>query len=199
MSTTPSFVTGQSPSRFKMVYLLRDDPSAREMGAVEELIKTAFPDVRFMDLWLPPFGASKKQMELWVSKLSPFLMPNTLLVGIGHAGTAVCWLQERFSDLSFGLLNLSVFAINAPTEDSDFTVERRHANRVALFSKDYPPIKDHTENWPWMAETSLDVCWLQHGILSENGNLCKYAVALLISAYIQNPDIQPVYEAVAPI
>jgi hypothetical protein len=185
VSPAPIFVTGNPPSRFKMVYFLYDS-YGEDTHAVEKLVRSSFPNVRFMNLWLPPYRVYEKQVELWASNLLPLLMPNTLLVGIGRAGTAACWLQEHFSDL-----NLSVLAINAPTQEPDFTVERSHANRVALFSKNYTPIKGYTENWSWMAEISFDVGWLQHGILSESGaNLCKYSVHHFIAAYIKEPDIK---------
>lgn len=186
MSTTPIFVTGNPPSRFKLVYFLHDPANSKEADKVEELVRSTFPHVRFLRLWLPPFKVYEKQVELWAANLSPLLMPNSLLVGIGRAGTAACWLQEYFTDL-----NLSVMAVNASTEESDFKVERSHRNRVALFSKDYLPIKGYTENWSWMAEISFDVGWLQHGILSESGaNLCKYSVHHFIAAYIKAPDIR---------
>ena len=186
MSTTPIFVTDTPPSRFRMVYFLHDPDSSKETAKVEELVKSSFPHVRFLRLWLPPYRVYEKQVELWASNLLPLLMPNILLVGIGRAGTAACWLQEHFPDL-----NLSVMAVNAPTEEPDFTVERSHKNRVALFSKDYPQIKGYTQNWSWMAEFSFDVGWLQHGILSESGaNLCKYSVLYFITAYLMLPDIR---------
>jgi len=169
-----------------MVYFLHDPDSSKETAKVEELVKSSFPHVRFLRLWLPPYRVYEKQVELWASNLLPLLMPNILLVGIGRAGTAACWLQEHFPDL-----NLSVMAVNAATEEPDFTVERRHANRVALFSSSYVPIKGYTENWSWMAEFSFDVGWLQHGILSESGvNLCKYSVLYFITAYLMLPDIR---------
>jgi hypothetical protein len=186
VSTAPIFVTGTPPSRFRLVYLLYDPTSYKETNKLEQIIKSVFPHVRFLELYLPPFRSYEKQVEIWASNLLPLLMPNSLLVGVGRAGTAACWLQEHFPDQ-----NLSVMAINAPTEDPDFTVERRHNNRVALFSKDYPPIKGLTQNWSWMAEFLFDVGWLQHGILSESGgNLCKYSVLAFITAYLKEPDIR---------
>jgi hypothetical protein len=180
-----------------MVYFLLDPTSYKETNKLEQIVRPTFPHVRFLELWLPPYGVChierygtyEKQVEIWASNLLPLLMPNTLLVGIGRAGTAACWLQEHFPDL-----NLSVMAVNAPTEfgtKSDFTVERSHKNRVALFSSSYAPIKGYTENWSWMAENSFDVGWLQHGILSESGaNLCKYSVLYFITAYLMLPDIR---------
>jgi hypothetical protein len=173
-----------------MVYFLHDPASSKEADKVEELVKSSFPHVRFLRLWLPPFRVSEKQVELWASYLLPLLMSNSLLIGIGRAGTAACWLQEHFVDL-----NLSIMAVNAPTEfgikSGDFKADRRHANRVALFSKDYLPIKGYTENWSWMAEISFDVGWLQHGIVSESGgNLCKYSVLAFITAYLKESDIR---------
>jgi hypothetical protein len=186
VSTTPIFVTGNPPSRFRMVYFLYDPTNHKETEKVEALVKSSFPHVKFLALWLPPFRVYEKQVEIWASNLLPLLMPNSLLVGIGRAGTAACWLQEHFSDM-----NLSVMAVNASTEEPDFKVERSHRNRVALFAKDYPPIKGYTENWSWMAENSFDVGWLQHGILSESGaNLCKYSVLYFITAYLMQPNIR---------
>jgi hypothetical protein len=183
MITTPILTTGHPPSRFRMVYFLHEPVNGKETHKIEELVRSSFLHVKFMDLWLSPF---EKQVETWASTLHPLLMPNSLLVGIGRAGTAACWLQEHFPDL-----NLSVMAVNAPTEGPDFKVERGHKNRVALFSKDYPLIKGYTENWSWMAEISFDVGWLQHGIISESGaNLCKYSVLYFITAYFMQPDIR---------
>jgi hypothetical protein len=186
VSTAPIFVTGTPPSRFRMVYFLLDPISYKETNKLEQTVRSTFPQVRFLELYLPPYRVYEKQVGLWASHLLPLLMPNTLLIGVGRAGTAGCWLQEHFPDL-----NLSVMAINAPTEEPDFTVERSHKNRVALFSKDYLPIKGYTQNWSWMAEISFDVGWLQHGILSESGaNLCKYSVLHFITAYLKEPDIK---------
>ena len=186
MSTAPIFLTGTPPSRFRMVYFLYDPTSYKETNKLEQIVRQTFPHVRVLELFLPPYRVYEKQVELWASNLLPLLMPNTLLIGVGRAGTAACWLQEHFSDL-----NLSVMAVNAPTEEPDFTVERRCDNRVALFSGSYIPIKGYTENWSWMAEISFDVGWLQHGIVSESGaNLCKYSVLAFITAYLKEPDIK---------
>ena len=185
MSTAPIFVTGHPPSRFRLVYFLHDAANGKEAQGIEDLTKSSFPHVRFMSLWLPPFKVYRDQMGLWASNMLPLLMPNTLLVGIGRAGLAAAYLQERFPDL-----NLSALAINAPTSGPEFTLGLRSNNRVALYSSDYEPIKGLTKNWSDISEFSFDVSWLRHGILSEGGNLCKYSVAYFVAAYMKEPDIR---------
>jgi len=165
------------PSRFKVVYFLYDSYS-EATHAIEEVVRTAYPNIRFLDLYVP---SPTTQIEEWRAHLQPLLIPNALLIGIGRAGTAAASIQEQFSDL-----DLSVVAINSPTEGPSFTIERRHKNRVALFSSDYPPIKGLTKNWSLFSEISFDVSWLQHGILSESGgNLCKHSSAFLIITYMK--------------
>ena len=178
MSTAPIFVTGTPPSRFRMVYFLHDAVHGKETKSLEDLTRSSFPHVRFIDLWVPP-----SQVELWASNLFPLLLPNTLLVGVGLAGLTAAHLQERYSNL-----NLSVLAINAPTAGQEFKVERRQANRAALYSSEYEPL---AKNWSELSEISFDVCWLSHGILSESGgNLSKYSVAYFVKAYMKEPDIR---------
>ncbi len=168
------------PSRFPMVYFLYDGMNGKQTIALQNLVKTAFPHVHFMEPWIPMF-ITNEQVGLWESHLQPFLVPNSLLVGIGRAGLAASYLQERFPEL-----NLSVLAINAPTSAQDFTLSKKPDNRVALYSSRYEPIQGKCENWTDLSTISFDVSWLQHGILSESGgNLCKHSAAFLVIAYMK--------------
>lgn len=173
-------MTFRLPSRFRMVYFLYDEVDGESTQAIQNLVNCAFPNIHSIEPWIPSF-ATQEQVGLWKSNLKPFLMPNALLIGIGRAGLAAAYIQEQFSEL-----HLSALAINAPTEDRDFTVQREHANRVVLYSKDYAPIKGLTENWSRFSSISFDVSWLRHGILSESGaNLCKHSLVSVIITYMR--------------
>jgi hypothetical protein len=83
----------------------------------------------------------------------------------------------------FPALNLSVFAINAPTEeDSLFAEPCAPHTRLALYSSAYPTIKGRCD-WKTLTSAAYDVPWLASG--------CKnlYPLAYLISGYSHGADM----------
>ena len=82
-----------------MVYFLYDENHVPETRAVEDLVKAAHPEVRFIALHgprmplLPLLKLYESQMQTWESQVRPFLVENSLLVGIGLTGTAAAVLQ----------------------------------------------------------------------------------------------------------
>lgn len=185
MKTIPIFGHGCPPSRFKMVYFLYDESHVLETRAVEDLVKTTFPDVRFLPLWVNSAINGESKWTTWGTSVRPILVENALMVGIGVAGTCAAHIQERFPEL-----NLSVIAINSPTNCGSISLKKVD-NRVAIYSGGY--IGGDGEAWPALSEASFNVSWLRYGILSEGGgNLCKYLVSLVIAAYIKKPDIKTV-------
>ncbi len=179
MKPVPIFVAGNPPSRFKMVYFLYDENHISETRAVEDLVKAAHPEVRFIALH-GPYG---DQIQVWESQVHPFLVENSLLVGIGRTGTAAALLQEHLPEF-----NLSVLAINSPTAYGSIGLKEAD-HRVALYSTGY--IGGSCEAWPSLSDVSFDVSWLRYGILSASGgNLCKYLVSLVVAAYIKEPNIR---------
>ncbi len=191
MRTPPIFAAGTPPSRFKMVYFLYDENHVPETRAVEDLVKAAHPEVRFIALHgprmplLPLLKLYESQMQTWESQVRPFLVENSLLVGIGLTGTAAAVLQERLPEL-----NLSVLTVNSPTTYGPINLKKAD-HRVALYSRGY--LAGSCETWPTLSDVSFDVSWLRYGILSESGgNLCKYLVSLVVAAYIKEPNIKSV-------
>ena len=181
MIPAPIFAAGDPPSRFKMVYFLYDENHVPETHAVETLVKAAHPEVRFIALH-GPYGG---QIRVWESQVRPFLVGNSLMVGIGLTGTAAALLQEHLPEF-----NLSVLAINSPTTYGSINLKKVD-HRVALYSTGY--IGGSCEAWPTLSDISFNVSWLRYGILSESGgNLCKYLVSLVIAAYIKEPNIKSV-------
>jgi len=163
-----------------MVHFLYDEIHGKETQAVEDLVRDAHPQNRFLALW-DCTGPTK--WTTWGTSIRPVLVENALIVGIGETGTVAAYLQERFLDL-----NLSVIAVNSPTNFQQ-TKLKRHPNRVALYSSHYPPIQGRCD-WKDLADISFDIGWLQHGILSESGgNLCKYSIANLITQYLTGFDL----------
>ncbi|MBZ5660037.1 MAG: hypothetical protein LAO08_06480 [Acidobacteriia bacterium] len=177
-----------SPSRFKALIFLNSRDTTFQAHALRDLIEPHFPDLKVYESLVP--GKDREQL---IHYLLPFLMPNSLVVGIGLDGTIACYLQQEFP-----AANLSVIAINSPTSDTYTTVgmERSmvlkpHHNRVALYSRLYEPIRGRND-WRQLTDHDLEVSWLQHGIFSESGaNLSKYAVAYYVTAYLQSSNLEP--------
>ncbi len=173
------------PSRFRMVYFLYDEKSGRETLAVEELVRSSFPDVNFLQLAIPSVEMDRYQLETWEATVKPFFVPDSLLIGVGIGGAAACEIQEHWPELS-----LSVVAINSPM--GGLTM---NAKRVALYSSDYEPIK-YSCDWFEVSNFSFDVSWLRYGILSESGgNLCKFGVAMIVATYMQEANLQGVLDS----
>jgi len=167
------------PSRFKVVYFLYDENHVPETRAVEDLVRAAHPKIKFIAVH-GPYG---DHIQIWESQVRPFLVENSLLVGIGRTGTAAAVLQERLPEL-----NLSVLAVNSPTTYGPISLKKAD-HRVALYSRGY--LAGSCEAWPTLSDISFDVSWLRYGILSESGgNLCKYLVSLVVAAYIKEPNIR---------
>jgi len=183
MSTAPTFVDGSPPSRFKLVYFLYDETNGKETDALRDLTKLSFPNVQSLALRVSSIINGESKWTTWGTSVRPVLTENALIIGIGEAGSAAALLQERFPEL-----NLSVIVINSATEFQQTKLQKT-ANRIALYSSDYPSIKNRCEDWPLLSDNSFDVKWLQYGILSEGGNLCKYSTTLLIVAYLKGPDV----------
>lgn len=171
-----------SPSRFKAVYFLNNKGTRFEAHAIRELIEPHFPDIRFMEPLVPG-----QERETLIHYLLPFILPDSLVVGLGVDGLIACYLQEEFP-----VLNMSVIAVNSPTGDGWMNLQRNHPqNRVALYSSLYEPNRGRN-HWTGLAEIDLDVAWLQHGVFSDSGaNLSKYAVAYYVTAYMQSPNLEP--------
>src|SRR5271157_1871947 len=188
MSPAPTIVAGYPPSRFKMVYFLYDENHIKETDAIRNLVEPVFHDVRFLAPW-DSTGSTK--WTTWGTSVRPILVENALMVGVGEAGSVAAHLQECFPEL-----NLSVVAVNSPTEFRQIRLEKC-PNRVALYSNLYEPIKGLCETWPTLSDISFDVSWLAHGILSESGgNICKHITALLLVMFIREPNIVPKFSRI---
>jgi len=169
-----------SPSRFKSLTILADVSTLKEAQSIRDLLEVEFTDLSIRLLPVPGLIP-----EMWEKILIPSLPTDQLVIGFGLCGTVAARIQETHPELG-----LSVMAINSPTTTAFWQVIWKSDQRVAIYSSNYEPIKG--VNWTGLAETALDVDWLQHGMFSENGgNLCKYAIAYYVAAYLINRNLEP--------
>jgi hypothetical protein len=123
---------------------------------------------------------------------------GSLLVGMERGGLIGCALQSALP-----ALDLSVFAVNSPTEEGSllagtfpFTysavpvagvsipVRQCHYARVALYSSAYGPIGGRCD-WAKHSPLAFDVPWLREGA----GN-AYYPVSYLVSAFMRGADMR---------
>ena len=187
-------------SRFKCHYLLHDrgDTVNGMVENFEDIIvqldsKSSNIEPMFKRPPLP-YGFKEdgktEDSYRWVcTYLLPEILPNSLIVGFGLGGLLAAKLQEDFPSKSSAVL-----AINSPLIDGSIKLNGAPVkNRVSIYSRSYPPIRDCSRQWLTVSSQSYDVPWLQHG-----NNLSKYALCHLISSYMKAEDISTEFEAFEP-
>lgn len=183
-------------SRFRTVVLLHDHGDNHD-GPVKELahiLQENHPLVKFVCPPIPTALDAQANVNLLAVKLLPVFQPNSLVVGLGLSGLFAVAIQERFP-----ALNLSVFAINAPSSKDGLTDvwktrETSSLERVVLYSSQYEPIRDgQPEKWSQYADQVYDVPWLSGGVQK-----AMYATSYLISAYMRGLDLRKEVPSILP-
>jgi hypothetical protein len=144
---------------------------------LEAILRASYPTVLFACPFIPSDLDTKEAFEFVRKNYASRVQADSLLVGLERGGLIACAVQSAFP-----ALNLSVFAINAPTEEDGLFAEPCPPHtRLALYSSAYAPIKRHC-NWKTLTSTAYDVPWLASG-----KNL--YPLAYLISGYSHGADM----------
>ncbi len=184
-----------NPTRFANVYLFHGKGGSPD-GAVlnlEAILQHAYYDVRFKRPCLPhrmPDVTAEESLDYVVLQYRNTMLPNSLIVGIGLGGLLAVRLQELSPHL-----DLSVFAINAPTSENEVKISSIHplfaaapnllqSNLVALYSSLDKEIKGRV-NWSDFTPWAFDMPMLRY----HDTDLCKYAVCYLISRFMQGRDM----------
>jgi pimeloyl-ACP methyl ester carboxylesterase len=146
-------------SRFQTVYLLHGKGGwpGGSVFQLEELLENVFPDVRYVRPSLPHGREQGQQAaEVSVAFLADLaLEPGSLVIGISLGGLVAAALQETSRE------DLHVICISSPTLADGVKLERRMANRLALYSSEDQVIAGRTSGWPALAE-AYDLPWLSH-------------------------------------
>jgi len=155
---------------------LPDGPVAH----LEAILALAYPEVTFARPLIPDLPTD--EAGEWVMRYGPNLKPKSLLVGMGRGGLLACALRGIFP-----VLDLYVFAVNAPTKENSLAAQSTGVgfeNRVcALYSSAYPPIKGRCE-WAAVSPLAFDVPWLTQGVDS------YYPISYLIASYLRGQDMR---------
>lgn len=167
-------------ARFRDVCFVHERGGAPDgtVKRLQDLIERSYRRVTYNRPLLPhtnPGVRAEASLE-WMDNFTPFLPPGVLLVGIGLGGLLAAKLQEMHPEL-----NLSVFAIAAPTSADFVQLEKKTDQRVALYST---AAGTDGANWPEFTDQAFDVPWLVHDI-----GPAKYSVAYLLACYMRGWNI----------
>jgi predicted esterase YcpF (UPF0227 family) len=186
------------PSRFQNIQLWHGEnghpwePSS-SVKQIEDVLSRGYPEVRFTRPLLAHdlhYKFDESYSLQWLEdRYIQFIAPGSLIVGISLGGLLAAKIQELHPEL-----NLSIFALVAPTSSGNVKLEKPVDHRVSLYSTVADEvIKGHCEDWPKFASHSFDVPWLQHNI-----DLAKYACCYLISCYMRGLNMRHEVETLFP-
>jgi hypothetical protein len=166
--------------RFNQITFLhgRNELPSGYMERLEAILHTSYPTVIFARPFVPSDLDTKDAFEFVRRNYASRIQADSLIVGLERGGLVACAMQDAFP-----ALNLSVFAINSPTEEDGLFAEPSVPHtRLALYSSAYPPIKGRC-NWSTTTPLAYDVPWLAPG--------CNviYPLAYLISGYSHGADM----------
>jgi pimeloyl-ACP methyl ester carboxylesterase len=167
-------------ARFKEVCLIHERGGAPDgiVQRLQELLERNYKKISYNRPLLPhsnPHIRAERSLE-WMDNFTPFLPRGILLVGIGLGGLLAAKIQEMHPEL-----DLSVFAVCAPTELDFVKLEKKVDKRAALYSS----VMRECRNWPEFSSQAFDVPWLAF-----NPNPVKHSVAYLLACYLRGWNIE---------
>ena len=164
---------------------------ANALKKIQELIQRNHKKPTYSTPLLPhadPKVAAETSLE-WMERFVPFLTPGMLMIGVNLGGLLAAKIQENHPEL-----DLSVFALVAPTSCDGVRLEKKMNKRVVLYSTAADAsIKGHCEDWPEFTDQAFDVSWLMHDI-----DLARYSIAYLITCYMKGWNIAHQVETLFP-
>jgi pimeloyl-ACP methyl ester carboxylesterase len=158
--------------RLNHIFLLHGKGGSPEGSAkqLEQELRSYYPASTFGELFQRPTLLHANPDILAEQSLADLAARNiprdTAIIGISLGGLVAAKLQES------GREDLHVICISSPTWADGVRLERRMANRVALYSSADEVIVGRTVNWPQLAQ-AFDVSWLSHNTDSHKQVLAR--------------------------
>jgi hypothetical protein len=169
--------------RFENVFLLHGKGGSPEGSAkqLEEELRRYYPASTFGELFQRPrllHSDPAVQAEESLAGLAARNIPrDSAIIGISLGGLVAARLQES------GREDLHVICVSSPTWADGVRLERRMANRVALYSSYDEVIAGRTADWPELAQ-AFDLPWLSH-----DTDAHKRELARLVFAYLDGDNL----------
>lgn len=166
---------------FQQITILHDSDE-RPTGSPARLqtaLASAYPKIRYATPLLPHSLNAKEAFDWAAKHYISRIGRGSLIVGFGRGGLVACALQSAFP-----ALNLSVVAINAPTEEDGLQAKffDQYYSRMVLYSAEYPRVKSRCD-WGSLSPMAYNVNWLT------SGNSAYYPLAYLVGAFMRGKNM----------
>ena len=165
----------------KQIYLLHGKGGSPQgsVSKLEPLLREVHPGFIFHRLLLPHHDPYV-QAESSVEYLRQFnLMQEALVIGISLGGLVAAKIQEHSRP------DLQVACVSSPTWADGVRLEKKPANRLAIYSSHDEVIADRVSDWPQLAD-SHDLSWLTH-----DTDAHKERIAELLNRWIDHEPLPP--------